>query len=39
MVEVDAHCRCLSHDVSDLGLEAVEESCVFGVDRVRVGLR
>ena len=26
-VQVDAHCRCLSHDVSDLALEAVEESC------------
>ena len=22
-VQVDAHCRCLSHDVSDLALEAV----------------
>ena len=38
-VQVDAHCRCLSHDVSDLALEAVEESCAFGVDCVRVGLR
>ena len=25
-VQVDSHCRCLSHDVSDLALEAVEES-------------
>ena len=38
-VQVDAHRRCLSHDVSDLALEAVEESCAFGVDCVRVGLR
>ena len=28
-VQVDAHRRCLSHDVSDLALEAVEESCAF----------
>ena len=25
-VQVDAHCRCLSHDVSDLALEAAAPS-------------
>ena len=37
--QVDAHCRCLSHDVSDLALEAIEESCAFGEDCVLIGLR
>jgi len=31
-VEIDAQGRGLRHDVSDLALEAVEESCAFGED-------
>ena len=37
-VEVDAERRGLRHDVSDLTLEAIEESCVFGEDCVLIGL-
>ena len=38
-VEVDAQRRGLRHDVSDLALEAIEESCAFGEDCVLIGLR
>ena len=38
-VEVDSKRRGPGHDVSDLVLETVEESCAFGEDRALVGLR
>ena len=38
-VEVSPKCRSHGHDVSDLVLETVEESCAFGEDIVLVGLR
>ena len=38
-VEVDPKYRSLGHDVSNLVLAAVEESCACGEDRVLVGLR
>ena len=37
-VEVNPKCSSLGHDVLDIVLEAVEESCAFGEDRVLVGL-
>ena len=37
-VEVDPKRRSYGHDVSNLVLETVEESCAFGEDRVLVGL-
>ena len=33
-IHVDAQRRGLRHDVSDLTLEAIEESCAFGEDCV-----
>ena len=38
-VEIDGQGRGLRHDVSDLALEAIEESCAFGEDCVLIGLR
>ena len=38
-IHVDAQRRGLRHDVSDLTLEAIEESCAFGEDCVLIGLR
>ena len=38
-VEVNSKRRSPSHDVSNLVLETVEESCAFGEDIVLVGLR
>ena len=38
-IHVDAKRRGLCHDVSDLTLEAIEESCAFGEDCVLIGLR
>ena len=38
-VENNPKCRCLGHDVSNLLLESIAESCEFGEDRVLVGLR
>jgi len=37
-VEVDPKRRCLRYDMSDLGLEAVEESCALGADGAQVDL-
>ena len=37
-VEVNPKHRSLGHDMSNLVLETVEESCAFGEDRVLVGL-
>ena len=39
MIEVGPKCRSHGHDVSDLVLEAVEESRAFGDDIILVGLR
>ena len=38
-VEVNSKCRSPGHDVSNLVLETVEESCAFRKDVVLVGLR
>ena len=38
-IHVDAQRGGLRHDVSDLTLEAIEESCAFGEDCVLIGLR
>ena len=38
-VEVNSKRRSPGHDVSNLVLETVEESCAFGEDIVLVGLR
>ena len=38
-VEVNNKRRSFGHDVSNLVLETIEESCAFGEDRVLVGLR
>ena len=38
-VEVNSKRRSPSHDVSNLVLETVEESCAFGEDIVLVGLK
>ena len=37
-VEINMKCRSLGHDVSNLVLESIEESCAFGEDKVLVGL-
>ena len=38
-IHVDSQGGGLRHDVSDLTLEALEESCAFGEERVLMGLR
>ena len=38
-IEVDPKRRCLRHDMSNLALETIEESRVFGKGVVLIGLR